>query len=152
MGNVIAKLEVVDNNYPVELGAFITEQRAPRPSEVQLFKNAIDVAVKNGDLDPVDNNYTHKVQNGYYWRALFLPKNSFAVGKVHRKAHIFFVTEGAVSIYSTVDGVKHMRAGDTFLMSSMSQKIAIASEDSWVLTCDPTTKYTPEEAELELLQ
>lgn len=148
MDNAVRKIELV--NYPAQLGAFVYEDRAPKSYEVKIYAEAIERAVAEGELAPADNNFVHEVCDGFYWRSLFLPRGAHAVGKVHRKAHIFYVKEGAVSIYSTMDGVKHMKAGEYFFMSAMSQKVAIASEDSIVMTCEPTTKFTPEEAAEEL--
>lgn len=82
-----------------------------------------------------------------YAREIFLPKNSFVVGKIHRHQHLNIISKGSVRVF-TEFGEKHLVAPCTFI-SEVGLKRAVYAEEDTIWT---TVHLTEFENESELIK
>lgn len=134
------------------IGDFVYEQRAPSLEEVNILVMDMERALVERELLPIENDFIHYIDRGYYFRALYMPAGTIAIGKIHTLAHTCFVAQGRVSIYSTIDGVAHLKKGDVFPASANSQKIAITMEDTIFVTVTPCKTTNLDLIEMEILE
>lgn len=133
--NVVKK----QDRFPTSVGSFVVEHRAPTEREVELFIRFIAHGINEGQLEPVMNDFQHELRDGNYYRTFVLQANAIVVGRIHKSAHTMVVKSGYCSVYSTVDGVAHLKAGDIFPASAYSQKVVFGGDmDCILITCTPS--------------
>ena len=79
---------------------------APAPTRAQLEQ--LEQALRAGPQ--LDFETTHTFGPGFYVRTVRLPAGAVLTGKVHATEHVFFVSEGDISI-ATEEGVRRVGAG-----------------------------------------
>lgn len=85
----------------------------------------------------VEQQTLHHHADGMYLRAVFSPKGTVLVGKVHRREHFYMVVSGVVQV-TTADGVVEFNAtrdGPQILTCPVGTKRAVyIREDAWRIT------------------
>jgi hypothetical protein len=71
----------------------------------------------------------HTFTEGVYCREIFIPAGSCIVGKIHRHAHINFISKGHVTVL-TKDGLKELRGPCTMVSNAGTKRALYAHEDT----------------------
>jgi hypothetical protein len=102
---------------------------------------------RNDKLDPdTDCPVKHIFAPGAYAREIKLPQGSFVIGKIHKHAHLNFITKGKVRVL-TESGPVEMTAPYTFVSEVGTKRIVYAVEETiW------TTVHVTEETDLEKIE
>ena len=99
-------------------------------------------------LDFVTNHY---FGSGWYARELLLEAGTFAIGKVHKKEHVFIVTKGALQI-ATEDGAEIIRAPAMMVSRPGTKRAVLALEDTVCVAIHCTNNTELEALEEELIE
>ena len=84
-----------------------------------------DIFVGNSEELPLK----HLFSDGIYTREIFLKKEMFAIGKIHKYEHTFFLIKGKLRI-CTENGVKEIEAPFYGVSPSGTKRVVYALEDS----------------------
>jgi len=103
----------------------MVEQR----NEAELGKCNIDLAFP----------LKHTFAPGNYAREIFLPADSWIIGKIHKHAHINVISMGKVVVI-TEDGVRVFAAPYTFCSQPGTKRVVLAIEDTVWTTVHPTNE------------
>jgi hypothetical protein len=98
-------------------------------------------AQDSGEIEKTDINdilpLTHYFAPGMYGREITLKRFNWAIGKIHKHAHLNFVTRGKV-IVLTEDGPVIITAPHTFVSTVGTKRFVLALEDSTWTTVHAT--------------
>jgi hypothetical protein len=87
----------------------------------------------------VDEGLTHLFAPGTYARTLFIPAGRVIVGKIHKHAHLNFIEQGKIAVFSK-DGRKVYDAPQRFVSSPGTQRVVWAIMDTvWTTVHDNPT-------------
>jgi hypothetical protein len=100
--------------------------------------------------DRVELAFTETLANGLYTRTLFIPKNTYLVGKIHRKACVNIVAKGDISIM-TETGAMRVQAGYTVTSPPGIQKVGYAHEDTFFVNVFRTDETDISKVEFDLI-
>jgi hypothetical protein len=105
------------------------------------------IRCRNDRLDPdADCPVKHIFAPGAYAREIRLPKGSVVVGKIHKHAHLNFITKGKVRVV-TESGALEMEAPYTFVSEVGTKRVVYAVEETiW------TTVHVTNETDLEKIE
>lgn len=105
------------------------------------------IASRPDKLDPdADCPVKHIFAPGAYAREIFLPKGAVVIGKIHKHAHLNFITKGHVRVV-TEAGPVEMMAPYTFVSEVGTKRVVYAVEDTtW------TTVHVTNETDLEKIE
>lgn len=103
-----------------------------------------DVFVGNSDELPLK----HLFSEGIYTREIFIKKGMFAIGKIHKSDHTFFLMKGKLLLCSE-DGVKEMEAPYYGNAKAGTKRVAIALEDTVFVNVHPNPNNITEIEKLE---
>lgn len=92
----------------------------------------------------------HRFVPGIYAREIFMPAGTFAVGKIHLKAHLSVIL-GDISFASTVEGLRRVTGCETFECEAGIKRAVYAHEDTWWTTFHPNPTDERDLAKLEAL-
>ena len=88
----------------------------------------------------------HIFAPGVYAREIFIPAGSLVVGKIHKHAHLNFITKGRVKV-ATETGAREYEAPYTFVSEVGTKRAVYAIEDTiW------TTIHVTDETDLEKIE
>ena len=87
----------------------------------------------------------HYVCNGMYYRELFIQKGAILTGHTHLEDHISIVISGDITVLSK-DGLKRLKAGDSFPADSMVKRAGFAHEDTIFVNIHRTNEQDPDKA------
>jgi hypothetical protein len=90
----------------------------------------------------------HRFVPGIYAREIFMPAGTFAMGKIHRKAHLSVIL-GDVSFVSTVEGLRRVTGMETFECEAGIKRAVYCHADTWWTTFHPNPSDLRDLAELE---
>lgn len=103
-------------------------------SEVELNSrrdSIANLAEHMQDLPQVECPVKHHFAPGVYIREIFMPEDSYVIGKIHSTEHFNIILSGRVSVFTT-DGWNDYKAGDTFVSKAGVQKVVYMHTDcSW---------------------
>lgn len=91
----------------------------------------------------------HRFVPGIYAREIFMPAGTFAVGKIHRKAHLSVIL-GDVSFISTVEGLRRVSGMETFECAPGIKRAVFCHADTWWTTFHPNPNDERDLARLEV--
>ena len=111
-----------------------------------LFINSgsSDIFVGNSDELPL----THSFSDGIYTREIFIRKGMFAIGKIHKSDHTFFLMKGKLLLCSE-DGAKEIDAPFYGTASAGTKRVAIALEDTVFVNVHPNPNNIQDIEKLE---
>lgn len=120
-------------------------------SKIALMEEAMNMMQADGvpGLDlPVKETFT----DGVYIREMTIPADSLIVGKIHRHAHLNYITKGRVTVL-TKDGLQDLE-GPCSMISSAGTKRALYThtETLWTTVhANPTNLIDTDELEKEII-
>jgi hypothetical protein len=103
-----------------------------------------DIFVGNSEELPL----THSFSDGIYTREIFIRKGMFAIGKIHKSDHTFFLMKGKLRLF-TEDGVKEIEAPFYGTAKAGTKRVAIALEDATFVNVHPNPDNIEEIEKLE---
>jgi quercetin dioxygenase-like cupin family protein len=103
-----------------------------------------DIYVGNSDELPLK----HLFSDGIYTREIFIRKGLFAIGKIHKSDHAFFLMKGKLLLCGE-DGVKELEAPFYGTASAGTKRVAIALEDTVFVNVHPNPNNIKEIEKLE---
>ena len=88
----------------------------------------------------------HLFAPGAYAREMSLPAGFWAIGKIHKHAHLSFITKGRIAVL-TEDGPVVFTAPYTFVSTPLTKRVVLSLEDTiW------TTVHITDETDLEKIE
>lgn len=93
----------------------------------------------------------HVFADGLYSRKLFIPKDHWITGKVHKQSDLNIVVFGAMKIL-TKNGFKEVQGGDQFAGSAGIKQMGYAYEDTLWITVHHTHLTDLDEIDKELFE
>ena len=93
----------------------------------------------------------HYFGNGWYARELLLEAGTFAIGKMHKKEHLFMITKGALQI-AKEDGAEIIRAPAMMVASPGTKRAVLALEDTVCIAIHCTENTDLDVIEEELIE
>jgi hypothetical protein len=103
-----------------------------------------DIFVGNSEELPLKHLFT----DGIYTREIFLKKEMFAIGKIHKHEHTYFLLKGKLRIF-TENGVKEIEAPYYGNSPSGTKRVVYALEDSIFVNVHPNPDNISNIEELE---
>jgi len=91
-----------------------------------------DVIIGNSEALPL----THTFCDGIYLREIFLKQGVFAIGKIHKHDHAFFLLKGKLML-CTENGVQEMVAPCYGKSPAGTKRVVVAVEDSVFVNVHP---------------
>ena len=94
----------------------------------------------------------HHFADGLYCRELFRPADRLIVGKKHKKAHIYIVVQGEVTITWAGKEPERVVGPKVFACPAGTQRAVYAHTDALCLTVHPTEATEVADAEDDLIE
>lgn len=102
------------------------------------------------ELPQVDCPVKHRFAPGCYLREIFMPKDSYVIGKIHATEHFNILLKGKVTVI-TAEGMKTLEAPSTFISAGGVQKLVYMHTDCIWQTVHVTESTDIEEIEKEVI-
>ena len=104
--------------------------------------------VERGIIEETEMPLIHHFSDGVYMREIFIPKDTLIVGKIHRHAHLNFMSSGSATVL-TKDGAEYIKGPKTMLSSAGTKRALYTHEDTVWTTVhhNPTNTHDIEEIE-----
>lgn len=102
------------------------------------------------ELPQADCPAKHHFAPNCYIREIFIPKDTYLIGKIHATEHFNIVVKGRVTVI-TAEGAEHFEAPHTFVSLAGIQKLIYTHEDCVWQTVHVTEKIELDEIEQELI-
>lgn len=109
-----------------------------------INSNDPNIFVGNSDALPLK----HSFSEGVYVREIFIKKGMFAIGKIHKFEHTFFLMKGKMLLCGE-DGVKEIEAPFYGNASAGTKRVVVALEDSVFVNVHPNPTNIKEIEKLE---
>jgi quercetin dioxygenase-like cupin family protein len=119
-------------------------EQVERIEALLINSGSSDIFVGNSDELPL----THSFSDGIYTREIFIRKGMFAIGKIHKSDHTFFLMKGKLLLCSE-DGVKEIEAPFYGTASAGTKRVAIALEDTVFVNVHPNPNNIKDIEKLE---
>jgi quercetin dioxygenase-like cupin family protein len=119
-------------------------EQVERIENLLINSGSSDVYVGNTEELPL----THSFSDGIYTREIFIKKGLFAIGKIHKSDHTFFLMRGKL-LLCTEEGVKEIEAPYYGNASAGTKRVAIALEDTVFVNVHPNPNNIKEIEKLE---
>jgi len=103
-------------------------------------------------LPQSDGNLKHIFSGGIYAREASVNSGSVIVSKMHKTEHIFTISKGIVSVFSTTEGLKLHQAPYTGITKPGTKRLIYAHTDLVWTTYHRTDKKTVDEVEEEIIE
>ena len=120
--------------------------------QVTTHKSLSDLEAKMLEFPQVETLLTHNFAEGVYVRELFIPKDTWIMGKRHRYETCNILLKGKLSLYMG-KGVpaKVIEAPLIFNSKPGTKKFAFANEDTIFLNIHPTSELDVDKIEQEFI-
>lgn len=119
---------------------------SPTREAILAVQERIMSAVANGELESPEMPLRHYFTDGAYARELTMPTGVIVVGKIHKHAHLNFITKGKVAVL-TEFGEEVYTAPHTFVSKPGTKRVVyILEETVW------TTVHVTPETDLEKIE
>ena len=100
--------------------------------KIVRLEESMRAYIQDNGLEPAECPVTHHFAPGVYGREMLLPKDTVAVGKIHKHDHLVMIIKGHVSV-ATEDGVVEYHAPVVMSSKAGIKRVAYAHEDTiWV--------------------
>jgi quercetin dioxygenase-like cupin family protein len=119
-------------------------EQVERIENLLINSNSPDIIIGNSDILPLK----HSFSEGVYVREIFIKKGMFAIGKIHKFEHTFFLMKGKMLLCSE-EGVKEIEAPYYGNASAGTKRVVIALEDTVFVNVHPNPKNIKEIEKLE---
>ena len=119
-------------------------EQVEKIENILINSNSPEIFVGNSEALPL----THSFSEGLYVRQIFIKKGMFAIGKIHKFEHTFFLMKGRLLMCSE-DGVKEIEAPYYGNASAGTKRVVIALEDTVFVNVHPNPNNIKEIEKLE---
>jgi len=141
----MADIQVADSQEIMfELDGSNFMEQVERIEKLFINSGSADIFVGNSDELPL----THSFSDGIYTREILIRKGMFAIGKIHKSDHTFFLMKGKL-LLCTQEGVKEIEAPFYGTASAGTKRVAIALEDTIFVNVHPNPNNIKEIEKLE---
>lgn len=141
----MADIQVADSKEIMfELDGSNFVEQVERIEKLFINSGSADIYVGNSDELPL----THSFSDGIYTREILIRKGMFAIGKIHKSDHTFFLMKGKL-LLCTEEGVKEIEAPFYGTASAGTKRVAIALEDTVFVNVHPNPNNIKEIEKLE---
>lgn len=141
----MADIQVADSQEIMfELDGSNFMEQVERIEKLFINSGSADIFVGNSDELPL----THSFSDGIYTREILIRKGMFAIGKIHKSDHTFFLMKGKL-LLCTQEGVKEIEAPFYGTASAGTKRVAIALEDTVFVNVHPNPDNIKEIEKLE---
>jgi quercetin dioxygenase-like cupin family protein len=141
----MADIQVADSQEIMfELDGSNFMEQVERIEKLFINSGSADIFVGNSDELPL----THSFSDGIYTREILIRKGLFAIGKIHKSDHTFFLMKGKL-LLCTQEGVKEIEAPFYGTASAGTKRVAIALEDTIFVNVHPNPNNIKEIEKLE---
>lgn len=114
--------------------------------EIKEFITHAEEMMKSSSENQIEIPLKNYFSKGVYAREIFIPKGSFAVGKIHKHENLNILSSGEISILS-IEGFKRIKAPFTVVSPPGVKRFAYAHED-----CVWTTIHGTNETDVEIIE
>ena len=111
---------------------------------------AMQLAIANGDMHPVECELKHYHAPGLYIREILIPAGVAVVGKIHKHAHFNDSSQGRVRV-STEFGFDVLEAPCRFVSEAGTKRAVFAETDTIWTTFHPTLETDVDKIETEII-
>lgn len=101
-------------------------------------------------LPQVECPVIHRFSPGCYLREIFMPKDTYVIGKIHATEHFNIILKGKVTVI-TAEGQEVFEAPHTFVSEAGVQKVVYMHEDCIWQTVHVTDKTDIDEIEKDVI-
>jgi len=141
----MADIQVADSQEIMfELDGSNFMEQVERIEKLFINSGSADIFIGNSDELPL----THSFSDGIYTREILIRKGMFAIGKIHKSDHTFFLMKGKL-LLCTEEGVKEIEAPFYGTASAGTKRVAIALEDTVFVNVHPNPDNIKEIEKLE---
>lgn len=120
-------------------------------AQIQDRREKIQLLVKELQKFPqVECPVIHRFSPGCYLREIFMPKDTYVIGKIHATEHFNIILKGKVTVI-TAEGQQVLEAPCTFVSEAGVQKVVYMHEDCIWQTVHVTDKTDIDEIEKEVI-
>jgi quercetin dioxygenase-like cupin family protein len=119
-------------------------EQVERIENLLINSNSPDIFIGNSNELPL----THSFSDGIYIREIFIKKGMFAIGKIHKSDHTFFLMKGKL-LLCTEEGVKEMEAPFYGTANAGTKRFVVALEDTIFVNVHPNPTNIQEIEKLE---
>jgi short subunit fatty acids transporter len=109
-----------------------------------INSNSPDIYIGNSEELPL----THSFSDGIYVREIFIKKGMFAIGKIHKFNHAFFLMKGKL-LLCTEEGVSEIEAPFYGNSKAGTKRVVVALEDVVFVNVHPNPNNITEIEKLE---
>ena len=107
-------------------------EEVERIEKLLVNSNSSDIFIGNSEQTPL----THSFSEGIYVREIFIKQGMFAIGKIHKFEHTFFLMKGRL-LLCTQDGIEEINAPYYGNSSAGTKRVVIALEDTVFINVHP---------------
>lgn len=122
------------------------------PSQHSMVDDLENAMRANLDLLDIDSLTFHHFALGTYAREIRIPAGSLVTGKIHKTRHINIISAGIISVWSEVEGVRHIVAPYTFVAEPGTRRVGYAHEDTVWTTIHATDETDLAKIEAEFIE
>lgn len=101
---------------------------------IDEFRHAIDSALEQGELAPVETPIRHFHTDELYGRYITIPANSIFTTYVHKADHISIALQGHITIVDQDGGMVEVRGPDAFVTKAGTQRVVYVHETVTFMT------------------
>lgn len=137
--------EIFAQEFPSFPIAKVDSPLAVRNSTLELQDSMVK-GIASGELTAAETPVKHYFTEGAYAREMLIPAGTLIVGKIHKHAHLNFITKGKVAVV-TEFGKEIITAPTTMISKAGTKRVVLALEDTlW------TTVHVTDETDLEKIE
>lgn len=123
-------------------------------SRILAMQTQVQEAQSSGEMEKCDLNEVFPLRHIFaphaYAREMTLPAGHWIIGKIHKHAHLNFITKGRVAVV-TEDGLMFINAPYTFVSSVGTKRLVMILEETIWTTVHITDKTDLAEIEEEVI-
>ena len=121
--------------------------RLERRTQIAWFEQALKQIVEALGLPQTELPLRHMFTTGAYVREITLPAGQIIVGKLHRHAHLNFISRGSVTVVTEHGGVERLTGPCTIISPAGTKRVVYTHEETvW------TTVHVTEETDLKKIE
>ena len=107
-------------------------EQVERIENLLINSGSTDIWIGNSEHLPLK----HSFSEGIYTREILIKKGMYAIGKIHKSDHTFFLMKGKLLLCSE-DGVKELEAPFYGTAKAGTKRVAVALEDTVFVNVHP---------------
>ena len=101
-------------------------------------------------MEQIDCPVKHHFYDGSYGREIFLPEDTYVIGKIHRHSHVNVISQGECYVL-TEEGIRHLVAPATFVSKAGTKRVVYTVKDTIWTTIHVTQSTSLDDIENEII-